>query len=256
MGNLWCLNVGCADTSIITTDGGDCFMIDCYNESVFKGYLPSNKLIKALFITHQHYDHFTGMEYLINNGYSVEYLIYSPYNRRQGDNSVQYDEWQEFNKYADHFANNKTKVYKPYRQDELKTPWWEPSGLKIWMIGPERNIASSDTRELHDASLVFTVKSEKRICLFAGDASDTSLNYIACNTQDICNDILHASHHGSINGADLDFIKKCNAKYTVVSTKSGVHDSVPDSTAMKRYNDNTSEEVYRTDKSGNLKFNF
>lgn len=256
MGSLWCLNVGCADTSIINTDTGDFFMIDCYDDSIFKAYLPANMHIKALFITHQHYDHFKGMEYLINEGYIIDYLIYSPYERRYGDNSIEYDEWTDFNNYLAYFVNNGTKVYTPCRQDDFSKPWWNIDGLRIWMIGPEKNIASSDTRELHDASLVFTVKGEKRTCLFTGDASDTSLNWIAKNTNNHCDDILHASHHGSINGADLDFIKKCNAKYTIVSTKAGVYDSVPDSEAMRRYNQYTSEKVYRTDESGNLKFNF
>ena len=256
MGTLFCLNVGCADTTVIKTDKNDYFMIDCYDYLVFKAYLPADKHIKALFITHQHYDHFKGMEDLIENRYTIDYLIYSPYDRRYGDNSVEYDEWQDFNTFSNHFAKKGTKVYKPYRQDELKEPWWQPSGLKIWMYGPEKGIAKSDTRELHDACLVFGIETKTRTCLFTGDATDINLNYIAHHTKNMCNDILHASHHGSINGADLDFIKKCAAKYTVISTKPGVHDSIPHSTALRRYNDNTSVEVYRTDKNGTLKFNF
>ncbi len=50
--------------------------------------------------------------------------------------------------------------------------------------------------------------------------------------------------------------KKCNAKYSVLSTKSGVHENVPHSTAIRRYKDNTKNEVYRTDQSGSLKWSF
>ena len=257
MGNLWCINVGCADTSIIISDTGHCFMIDCYDGLTFKPYLPINKRIRALFITHQHYDHFTGIKYLIDNGYSVEFLVYSPYERRYGDNSVEYDEWLEFNRYVDYFRKMGTEIYKPYRQDNFNKPWWQTSGLKIWMIGPQESIATSDTRELHDGCLVFTVKTDAmRTCLFTGDASDKSLNWISKNTNNYCNDILHASHHGSIEGADLDFIKGSNAKYTVISTRTGVHHLVPHPTALRRYEDNTEEEVYRTDVSSTLKFNF
>ena len=94
----------------------------------------------------------------------------------------------------------------------------------------------------------------KRKCLFTGDATDKSLNYIAKKTNNICNDILHASHHGSINGADLDFIKSCNMDYTVISTKSGVHENIPHGTALKRYREHTKKEMYRTDKDGSLKW--
>lgn len=255
MAKLICLNVGCADTSIIQVDY-EIIMVDCYDGLTFQPYLPINKNIKALFITHQHRDHFQGMKYLIENNYSVEYLIYSPYQRRYNDNSVEYDEWQEFLAYKEIFEKKGTKIYAPYRQDNFDKPWWEVLGMKIWLIGPEKNIAKSDTREIHDASLVIHTKLNSRRCLFAGDASDKSLKYVADNTTNICNDVLHASHHGSINGADLGFIKKANAKHTVISTKTGVHDSIPHPTALQRYQAHTMYEVYRTDKSGTLTFDF
>lgn len=103
MGILWCVNVGCADSSIIVANNSDCLIIDCYDGLTLQKYLPVNKKIKALFITHQHYDHFKGMDYLITNNYLIEYLIYSPYERRHGDSSVEYDEWNEFNSYASYY---------------------------------------------------------------------------------------------------------------------------------------------------------
>jgi beta-lactamase superfamily II metal-dependent hydrolase len=209
-----------------------------------------------VFVTHQHYDHFLGLRYLKNNGYSIDYLICSPYKRRYSDNSVEYDEWRTFQEFADYFVDRGTKIYRPYRQTDFGKPWWAPWGLKIWMLGPSKSIASSPTRELHDASLVFHIKMGSRKCLFTGDASDTSLKWIAGHTKNPCGDILHASHHGSINGADLDFIKKCKASYTVISTKAGVHSNVPHPTALARYKNHTSDEVYRTDKDGTLRWTF
>jgi beta-lactamase superfamily II metal-dependent hydrolase len=255
MGKLHFLAVGCGDTSIIKTST-ETFMIDCYNIDQHTDLLPRNKYIKALFITHQHYDHFLGMEYLKDNNYSIEYLIYSPYDRRSGDNSVEYDEWKQFNNYAEYFKNKGSKIYKPYRQTSFEKPWWETNGLKFRMIGPNMSIGQSETRELHDACLVIHVSMGNRRCCFTGDASDTSLNWIVNNTNNYCNDILHASHHGSLNGADLDFIKNAKAKYTIVSTKSGVHESVPHPTALKRYKDNTEKEVYRTDIEGNIEWDY
>ncbi|KNY27680.1 ComEC/Rec2 family competence protein [Pseudobacteroides cellulosolvens] len=255
MGTLHNLYVGCGDTSIILTDSKT-FIIDCYNVENHVNLLPRNKIITALFITHQHYDHFLGMKYLKDNKYSIQYLIYSPYERRREDNSVQYEEWQEFNSLVSHFKKNGSKEYTPMRQSSFDKPWWKIDGLGFWMLGPEKHISESSTRELHDACLVFCVDMGSRRCCFTGDASDTSLNWIANNTKNYCNDILHASHHGSLNGADLDFIKKANAKYTVISTESGVHNSVPHQTAIKRYKDNTKDVVYRTDIDGNIKWHF
>jgi beta-lactamase superfamily II metal-dependent hydrolase len=248
------LNVGFGDTTIISTNEG-IVLIDCFNIENYKHLLPNSKSIVAVFITHQHYDHFTGLQYLKDNKYFIRDLIYSPYERRKDDNSVEYDEWESFKKLATYFDNNGSTTFKPYRQDEFSKPWRTIAGLNFYMIGPNKTIATEDTRELHDASLVITVLSSRRCC-FAGDASDKSLNWIAKNTDNYCNDILHASHHGSINGADLDFIKKSNIGYTIISTKSGVKQNVPDSTALLRYKEHSKFKVLRTDLDGTIKWDF
>ena len=59
-----------------------------------------------------------------------------------------------------------------------------------------KSIATSDTRELHDASLVFRADLSARKCTFTGDASDTNLENVA-TIDHICDDILHASHHAN-----------------------------------------------------------
>ncbi len=255
MGVIYFLNVGCADTTIIKSNG-DTIMIDCHKIEDYKSLLPTSKKIRALFITHQHYDHFLGMEYLKDSSYSIDYLIYSPYERRNNDNSIEYDEWKTFNQFVKYFENNGTKIYKPFRQEKFDKPYWETSLLKIWMIGPYKDIATRSTRNIHDASLVIRIDGENYKCCFTGDASDDSLNKIAKDTTHYCDDILHASHHGSINGSDLDFIKKANCNYTIVSTKSGVYDNIPHETALQRYRNNTKYDTIRTDIKGTIKRDF
>ena len=254
MGTLRCLNVGCADASIISTDTST-FLVDCHNIGDYESFLPSNKNLRAVFITHQHSDHYSGLEYLRNEGYTIEYLVYSPYERRYGDNSVTLEEWREFSGHRDYFAANGTQLYTAYKQESWEKPWWSVDGLKFWMLGPARSTATSETRTLHDACLVFRADLGRRMCTFTGDASDANLADVA-QIDHICDDILHASHHASIEGANLDFIKKCSAQWTVVSTASGRHENVPHPNALKRYDDYTANEVWRTDVSGTCKWTF
>ena len=246
MGTLHNLNVGCSDASIITTDTAS-FVIDCHNIDQFRHLLPTSKKLRGVFVTHQHHDHHSGLQYLYDAGFEIEFLIYSPYERRYGDMSVQLDEWTEFICLRDAFVKKGTKTRAPFRQDSFAQAWWPTNGISFWILGPYKHIATSDTRELHDGCLVITAILGKRRCVFTGDSSDASLAEIAANTNHICDDILHASHHGSIQGADLSFIKKCNPHYTVISTKNGCYSNIPHPTALQRYADYTRTKVYRTD---------
>lgn len=254
MGSLLCLDVGCADATVIITDTAT-FLVDCHNIGEFATFLPRNKKLRGVFITHQHFDHYSGLEYLRDNHYVIEYLVYSPYERRYGDSSVTIEEWREFGAHREYFQQKGTRLYAPYAQEDWARPYWEVDGLKFWMLGPKSVTATSDTRKLHDACLVLRADLGARKCTFAGDASDSNLADVG-NINHICDDILHASHHGSIEGANLEFIKKCSARYTLISTASGKYDNVPHPTALQRYKNNTSGDVRRTDVDGSWKWDF
>ena len=255
MGKLHHLDVGCSDASIITTATAT-FIIDCHNIDEFRHLLPESKKLRGVFVTHQHHDHHSGLQYLYDEGFEIEYLIYSPYERRYGDLSVKLDEWSEFVSLRDAFIKNGTDIRAPFRQESFNEAWWKTNGISFWILGPYQDRATSETRELHDACLLITTMLGKRKCVFTGDSSDVSLAKIAANTVHITDDIHHASHHGSLNGADLSFIKKSNPNYTVISTKPGCYPSIPDPTALQRYADNTRTRVYRTDEDGSLTWTF
>lgn len=254
MAKIHFLEVGCADTTIIQSEGKT-ILVDCCSRIEDYCYLlPNSRVINAVFITHQHQDHFKGLNYLKDNDYKITFLICSPYQRKREDSSVSAEEWREFNQLVAYFEGQGTKVYKPYRQNAFNKPWWNFAGLTFWMLGPVKEIADGSESVLHDASLVFTVRNpntNQKVC-FTGDASDKSLKQIADTTNHYCDNLLHASHHGSLNGAELIFIQKAKIKTTIVSTKEGVKENVPSGEALKRYVDNSRDEVLRTDKKGTI----
>lgn len=246
------LNVGCADCTIMHI-GNKIVMVDCRqgnsyeNEANILDYIP-NKHIDVLICTHQHYDHFDGIQVLLDNNISVGEIWESNYERRYGDSSVEYEEWQNYQQLV---AKLNTKIYHPTRSTEI---FDRVGGASFQFYNPIKNINDSETRELHDASLVFTLRKGKMSVTFTGDASDWALeqvtNYFTLQSKHV----LHASHHGSINGAYLEFIKKINPNYTIISTKSGVYSNVPHPTALQRYKSYTNEAVRRTDVDGTRVF--
>lgn len=255
MGTAHFCAVGHGDCTVIQANSGT-YLVDCHGIDKYSNLLPGSKRLNGVFVTHQHRDHFSGLNYLKDYGYAIDHLIYSPYERRHGDNSAPYDEWKEFESLRNYFVSQGTQTHAPYRQTSFDAPWWQADDVNFRILAPFHDISCSDTRELHDACLVVHVSAGSRQILITGDASDCSLNKLALHTTNYCNDVLRASHHGSINGADLDFVKKANAKYTVVSTDAGVFSNVPHPTAMQRYYDNTTKQVFRTDKGGSVKVLF
>ena len=246
------LKVGCADCTVMHL-GTKVVMVDCHQGNSDNGevdildYIP-NSHIDIFILTHQHYDHFDGIQVLLDNNISVSEIWESNYKRRYGDNSVDVDEW---NKYQDLLSKLNAKIYHPTRSAKN---FDTVGGAKFQFYSPKKNINDKDTRELHDASLVFTVRKGTMSATFTGDASDWALEEVTSYFTLEKKHVLHASHHGSINGAYLGFVKAINPNYTIISTKSGVYENVPHSTALQRYKNYSRKAVRRTDVDGTRVF--
>lgn len=246
------LNVGCADTTVLNL-GSKVVMVDCHQGDTSKGqeditdFVPGGH-IDVLILTHAHHDHFDGIQTLLDNDISVDEIWESNYKRRYNDPYVGYDEWQSYQNLVKKLG---AKRYIPTRStNNFDTV----GGAKFQFYNPRKNINEDASRHIHDACLVFTMRKGNDSITFAGDASDKALEEVTNHFDLKKKHILHASHHGSINGAYLDFIKVLNPNYTIVSTKSGVHSNVPSSTAMSRYRNHTRKAVRRTDVDGTRTF--
>jgi len=246
------LNVGCGDCTVMHL-GPKIVMVDCHqgntsnDQENILDYIPNGK-IDVLILTHAHYDHFDGIQLLIDNNIEVVEVWESNYERRYADNSVQYQEWHD---YQELLKKLSAKIYHPTRSAEI---YDTVGGATFQFYNPKKNINDKETREIHDASLVFSVRKGSMSITFTGDASDWALGEVSDFFDLQKKHVLHASHHGSINGAHLEFIKKIKPNYTIISTKSGVYDNVPHPTALQRYRSNTTKAVRRTDIDGTRVF--
>lgn len=248
------LNVGCADCTIIEI-GRQIIMVDCGYRRIGKStikkisihdylkYEIGKTFIDLLIISHPHHDHYLGIEELISK-IGVGEFWGSPYKRRYADPSLSYDEWNEY-------VNLKAKLVPDLNNRFI---CWSGARKKfseceLVVLGPRRNINKNETREIHDACLVIWVSSPANKFVICGDASDSQLDQIRIDWNISGCTVLRASHHGSINGANLEFIKAASPRDAVISTQSGIFKSIPDNAALEKYQ-KYSQDVFRTDTNG------
>jgi len=246
------LNVGCADCTIFEI-GDDIVVIDCGYRRVGTGiskqtniynylkHIIGKTYIDLLIISHPHHDHYLGMEELIGRVTVAEFWG-SPYQRRHGDNSLSADDWNEYCRLKERLvSNNRFTCTKGVEKTF--------SNCKVLVLGPRESVNANETRECHDANLVIWVFSPANNFLICGDASDSELEQIRIGWNLADCTVLRASHHGSKNGANLEFIKAVSPRDTIISTQSGIFNNVPSNTALQRYK-NYSQKVFRTDVDG------
>lgn len=248
------LNVGCADCTIFEI-GNDVVVIDCgYRQFNNAGSKPTNILdylkyeigktyIDLFIVSHPHHDHYLGMEELIGNVTVAEFWS-SPYKRRHGDDSLSLDEWNEYCSLKEKLVPDPNKRFTCIK-DARKTL----SGCEFVVLGPRKDININETRECHDACLVIWVSSPANKFIICGDSSDSQLDQITSDWKLLDCTVLRASHHGSDNGANLEFIKAASPRDTIISTKSGIFGNLPSETAIQRYKQH-SKNVFRTDADG------
>lgn len=199
--------------------------------------------IDLLIISHPHHDHYLGMEELIGKVTVAEFWG-SPYERRYDDNSLSYEEWKEYCNLKEKLVPDSNRRF-TCTKNIRKTF----SDYEFVVLGPRKNVNSDETRECHDACLVIWIHSPANNFIICGDASDSQLDQIRSDWKLSDCTILRSSHHGSINGANLEFIKVISPRDTIISTQSGIFENVPSNTALQRYK-SYSKNVFRTDIDG------
>jgi beta-lactamase superfamily II metal-dependent hydrolase len=253
VGRLLDLSVGCASCAILSS-GTSHLIVDCSGIEAYERELPESGRIDALIVTHQHYDHFDGLAFLYDRGYSIGRLAYSPYLPRGDEDSVAPEEWKRFEELKELFRLRGAELDAPYGRTGLDRPYMEAGDMRVFILGPDETLARAPGRTIHDACLVVLVELNGRRILFTGDASSASLETLARAAPDLRAEFLHASHHGGAEGAVEAFVRAVSPRTTVVSTASGVYPELPSGEALALYDHLTRGRVYRTDLDGTCDF--
>jgi competence protein ComEC len=241
------LYVGQGDCTLIETPDGSNILIDCgmkdfkYNsgESNIVPFLKRKGInqIDLLILTHLHYDHIGGIEYVLNN-FTVKKIID---NGTKQNNSL-------ISKMESLVISNKIPKEKLFSGDYIDGY----GNLRLYFLNPIQN-DSLHTNE-HSKSIVLKLKYKDTEVLFISDLNVEGEAQIT-NTYGnfLKSDILKVSHHGSKNASSIPFLIKCKPEYAVISCGKDNVFGHPSELVLTKLG-LLGSKVLRTDKDGAIIF--
>lgn len=117
--------------------------------------------------------------------------------------------------------------------------------LKINILAPN----NSTYTELNNYSVVTKITYGTTKFLFMGDAEKLSENEIK---EDVTADVIKIGHHGSNTSSSIDFIKKVNAKYGIISVGLNNKYNLPKEEIITNW-ENSGTKIYLTSINGTVR---
>ena len=120
----------------------------------------------------------------------------------------------------------------------------DTDALKINILAPN----NSTYTELNNYSAVTKITYGTTKFLFMGDAEKLSENEIK---EDVTADVIKIGHHGSNTSSSIDFIKKVNAKYGIISVGLNNKYNLPKEETITNW-ENSGTKIYLTSINGTI----
>ncbi|MCC8098388.1 MAG: MBL fold metallo-hydrolase [Eubacterium sp.] len=200
------IDVGQADSILITTPGGSHMLIDAGEETGAEEHPVREALsaigsdyIDVVAATHPHYDHIADMEYVIEN-YDIG-TFYLP------DTEGSYTS-KTYTAMTDALEENDVTTVYPEVPSEF-----ELDGVKCEILNPVDN----ETQDCNEYSLVIKLTYGENKFLFTGDAGSQSEYNMIDRGFDLSADVLKAGHHGSAYSSTREFLDEVKPRYAVIS---------------------------------------
>ena len=229
------LDVGQGDSMFIELPNNETMLIDAaesYQSENIINYLKNLNYQKIDYVigTHPHTDHIGGLKDIIN---TIEIgKIYMP-------KVVSTTKTYESLLMAIKDKNLKINTAK------AGTSIIDTDALKIYILAPN----NSTYTELNNYSVVTKITYGTTKFLFMGDAEKLSENEIKEN---VTADVIKIGHHGSNTSSSIDFIKKVNAKYGIISVGLNNKYNLPKEETITNW-ENSGTKIYLTSTNGTIR---
>ncbi len=229
------LDVGQGDSIFIELPNNETMLIDAaesYQSENIINYLKNLNYQKIDYVigTHPHTDHIGGLKDIINT-FEIG-KIYMP-------KVVSTTKTYESLLMAIKDKNLKINTAK------AGTSIIDTDALKINILAPNNSIYT----ELNNYSVVTKITYGTTKFLFMGDAEKLSENEIKEN---VTADVIKIGHHGSNTSSSIDFIKKVNAKYGIISVGLNNKYNLPKEETITNW-ENSGTKIYLTSINGTIR---
>lgn len=229
------LDVGQGDSIFIELPNNETMLIDAaesYQSENIINYLKNLNYKKIDYVigTHPHTDHIGGLKDIINT-FEIG-KIYMP-------KVVSTTKTYESLLMAIKDKNLKINTAK------AGTSIIDTDALKINILAPN----NSTYTELNNYSVVTKITYGSTKFLFMGDAEKLSENEIKEN---VTADVIKIGHHGSNTSSSIDFIKKVNAKYGIISVGLNNKYNLPKEEIITNW-ENSGTKIYLTSINGTVR---
>lgn len=229
------LDVGQGDSIFIELPNNETMLIDAaesYQSENIINYLKNLNYQKIDYVigTHPHTDHIGGLKDIINT-FEIG-KIYMP------------KVVSTTNTYESLLMAIKDKNLK-INTAKAGTSIIDTDTLKINILAPNNSIYT----ELNNYSVVTKITYGTTKFLFMGDAEKLSENEIKEN---VTADVIKIGHHGSNTSSSIDFIKKVNAKYGIISVGLNNKYNLPKEETITNW-ENSGTKIYLTSTNGTIR---
>ena len=229
------LDVGQGDSIFIELPNNETMLIDAaesYQSENIINYLKNLNYQKIDYVigTHPHTDHIGGLKDIINT-----FEIGKIYMPKVVSTTKTYESL---------LMTIKDKNLK-INTAKAGTSIIDIDTLKINILAPN----NSTYTELNNYSVVTKITYGTTKFLFMGDAEKLSENEIK---EDVTADVIKIGHHGSNTSSSIDFIKKVNAKYGIISVGLNNKYNLPKEEIITNW-ENSGTKIYLTSINGTVR---
>lgn len=235
-------DVGQGDATLITTPHKDTILIDGGPDSTILSRLGSSlpfsdHEIDLLIVTHNHADHITGLNRVLER-YDVKRVWISG---------------------AIHTTNEYLKLLEQLRDKHIPTDVVfrgaeaTLDGVQLKVLHPLTSAEGTQPEDQHDATLVTRVVYGQTAFLMTGDIDADHEQAIIASGETIDAQVLKVAHHGSKTATSSQFLDAVKPNYAVIQVGEGNTYGHPSQMVIDRLVA-IGATVFRTDKVGTILF--